>query len=510
MNDRSREAHDAPSVVALDHISKSFAGVRALDDVSLAIRPGEVVCLAGENGSGKSTLIKALSGAQPAESGTVSFHGQPQAQISPIGAVRAGVQVIYQDFSLFPNLTVAENIAFNDRLVRGTRWIDWREMRRTAEAALGRIGVDIPLDAVVEDLPVASKQLVAIARALVDEARLIVMDEPTAALTEREVKHLLGIISRLKERGIAVLFVSHKLAEVFSVCERVVVLRNGRLVAEGPVDEFDPASLTHHMTGRELDAAPVVSADAPRGSDLLQVRHLSREGAFSDVSLDLAAGESLGIVGLLGSGRSELAKALFGMDPASSGTIRIEGEEARIDSISDAMERGIAYVPEDRLTEGLFLTQSIGANIAAGSFRRLAGSFGLVRKSDIREEADGWVERLSIATPSSDLPVSSLSGGNQQRVMLARWLATTPRILILNGPTVGVDVGSKADIHRTIADLAAEGLGVIVISDDLPEVLACCNRIMVMRDGRIVDERRNDDVTENELSHLLSSDAEDA
>lgn len=499
------QATSPPPVAALRGISKAFAGVQALDDVTLEIHPGEVVCLAGENGSGKSTLIKSLSGAQGMDTGTVFFHGERQVQHGPIAAVRAGIQVIYQDFSLFQNLTVAENIAFSDRLAQRKRWTNWREIRAVARAALDDIGVDIPLNATVEDLPVASRQLVAIARALVNEARLIVMDEPTTALTGREVKRLLQIIEKLKADGIAVLFVSHKLAEVFSVCERVIVLRNGRVVAEGPVGDFDPASLTRHMTGRDVDAAPVVDLDAVPGEVLLKVAGLGRTDAFSDVSFTLHRGETLGIVGLLGSGRSELAQALFGIAPAERGTIEIAGETVRVTSIAEAKAHDIAYVPEDRLTEGLFLPQSIGANITVGSFRRLATRLGLIRKAAIMDEADIWIDRLSIATPSPALPVSSLSGGNQQRVMLARWLATTPQILILNGPTVGVDVGSKADIHATIADLARDGLGLIVISDDLPEVLNCCNRILVMREGRITHQFRNGETGENELSQLLAA-----
>lgn len=502
----SQAAGASAPIVSLRSISKSFDGVQALDDVSLEIWPGEVVCLAGENGSGKSTLIKSLSGAQSIDAGTIEFHGEAVSHQSPITAVRAGIQVIYQDFSLFPNLSVAENIAFNDRLARGARWMNWRDVRETARRALGNIGVDIPLDAVCEDLPVASKQLVAIARALVNDARLIVMDEPTTALTEREVKRLLTIIARLKTDGIAVLFVSHKLAEVFSVCERVVVLRNGRTVTEGPVEQFDPASLTLHMTGRAIDSAPVVDLGAEPGEILLSVDKLSRPGAFYDVSFSLRAGEVLGIVGLLGSGRSELAKAIFGLAPAKSGAIEIDEQPVTINSIADAIRQGIAYLPEDRLTEGLFLPQPISHNVVVGSLDRLTAKFGLVRQSALVAEADMWIDRLKIATPSADLPVSSLSGGNQQRVMLARWLATSPAVLILNGPTVGVDVASKADIHRIIADLAARGLGVIVISDDLPEVLVCCSRILVMRDGRLTHERRNAQVGENELSHLLSSD----
>ncbi len=474
--------------------------------MSLDIWPGEVVCLAGENGSGKSTLIKSLSGVQAIDSGTILFDGEPLTSPSPIAAVRAGIQVIYQDFSLLGNLTVAECIAFNDRLAAGKWMMNWTKVKDTARQALRNVGVDIPLDAICETLPVASKQLVAIARALVSNARLIVMDEPTSALTEREVKNLLAIITRLKSSGIAVLFVSHKLVEVFSVCERVVVLRNGKQVAQGPVEEFDQASLSFHMTGRHLSKEAFMDPASVRSGTLLSVRGLARTRAFQNIDFDLAPGEVLGIVGLLGSGRTELAKALFGIVPADGGTVEICGEIVSLNSISEAMANGIGYVPEDRLSEGLFLPQSIGRNVAASSLKRLAGRGGLIHQDDLMAEADLWIERMDIATPSSNLPVSSLSGGNQQRVMLARWLATSPKILVLNGPTVGVDVGSKADIHQSIAALARQGLGIILISDDLPEVLASCHRILVMREGEIIRQLANGDAGENELSHILAAD----
>lgn len=494
---------DTP-VVEMRGISKAFAGVQALKDVSFSIRPGEVVCLAGENGSGKSTLIKSLAGAQSIDSGTILYNGEAEERPTPIKAARAGVQIIYQDFSLFPNLSVAENISLNRRLSVGRRFMDWRESKRIAREALDQLGVDIPLKEVVERLPVAQKQLVAIARAIVNDAKLIVMDEPTTALTEREVKRLLEIIRTLQKRGIAVLFVSHKLAEVLAVSDRVVVLRNGRVVAEGPVEEFNLQSLTFHMTGRRIAEEATVTPDTVRPEVRLAVRGLSRGSSFRDVSFDLHAGEVVGVVGLLGSGRTELAKALFGIAPATSGEIRVNGELVRIASIADAIRHGIGYVPEDRLTEGLFLTQSIARNIACGSLPVIAPS-GRYRERQVVEYGEDWVRRLNIATPSARPPVNTLSGGNQQRVVLARWLATHPSILLLNGPTVGVDVGSKADIHQAIGALAREGLAVMVISDDLPEVLTSCHRILVMKEGRIVDEVGHGEVTEDDLSHRLAA-----
>jgi simple sugar transport system ATP-binding protein len=492
-------------LIRLAGISKSFAGVQALREVDLTIGRGEIVCLAGENGSGKSTLIKILAGAESADSGTIAIDGKEHRSLHPIEAVRAGIQVIYQDFSLFPNLTVAENIAFNHQLAEGRRLVSQRTVRRVAREALDRVGVPIDLDRTVETLPVADKQLVAISRALLHDARLIVMDEPTTALTEREVRSLLDIIRRLQRDGVAVLFVSHKLKEIFAVCEKIAVLRNGRKVADAPAREFDLRSLTRHMTGRDtepVDLPPPPGADA---TVLLRAEGLGRGRELDGVTFDLRAGEVLGITGLLGSGRTELAKALFGLAPADRGRILVEGREARIASPRDAMALGLGYVPEDRLTEGLFLPQSIGRNAAVGILDRFAGRAGALDRPALDEQVEDWVRRLRVATPSTDLPVRSLSGGNQQRVVLARWLATKPRVLILNGPTVGVDVGSKADIHAIVAALAREGMGVILISDDLPEVLAACHRILVMREGRVVEEVARAEATEDELAHRLAS-----
>lgn len=493
----------AEELLRVEGVSKSFAGVHALKDVSLAIEAGEIVCIAGENGSGKSTLVKILAGVVAPDAGVIEVDGRVRLVWQPIDAVRAGFEVIYQDFSLFPNLTVAENIAFNGELSEGRRLVSWRAVRRIAEQGLSMVGAPVPLNALVEELSVADKQVVAIARALVQGARLIAMDEPTTALTEREVKSLFAIIRRLKADGVAVIFISHKLAEIFAICERIVVLRNGVKVADGPASSFDVATLSQHMLGRRLEQHASARMREP-GVELLRVEELSRKGRFQDVSFSLSAGEVLGVTGLLGSGRTALAKALFGLAPADRGRIFVGGRPARIASPLDAIRLGVGYVPADRLTEGLFLPQSTARNLVVTSLNRMTGAAGVLSRARMRALVDDWVRRLRIVTPDAELPVMSLSGGNQQRVMLARWLARTPSVLILNGPTVGVDVGSKADIHAIIAALAKDGMGVIVISDDIPELLAACDRILVMKSGRVTEEIPRAAAEENALAARLA------
>ncbi len=494
---------DVPPLVEMTGITKTYAGIVALSEVGLTIRPGEAVSLAGENGSGKSTLIKVLSGVEEADSGAIRIDGDLQEQMTPRHAAGLGVMVIFQDFSLFHNLTVAENIAMSAELAGGARLYSAARAREKAVRALERVGAELDLDARVETLPVAHKQLVAICRALAADARLIIMDEPTTALTEREVRTLLGIIRRLKADGVAVLFVSHKLAEVLEVCEHVVVLRNGRKVAEGAAGEFDAASLSRHMTGREIGETPPAPLD-PEAPVLFEVRGLSKPGAFEDIGFTLRAGEVLGLAGLLGSGRTSLAKALFGLVRPEAGEIRLEGEVIPPGDPIAAAAAGIGYVPEDRLTEGLFLTQSILRNVAIGRTEAHT-RMGVLAGQAAWAEALDWLRRLSVKTPDPEAPVRSLSGGNQQRVVLSRWLARAPRLLVLNGPSVGVDVGSKSEIHGIIGDLAARGLGVIVISDDLPELLATCHRILVMVDGRLVDDLAGRETNEADLAHRLAS-----
>ena len=475
------------TVIEAHHIHKRFAGVYALKDVSIEIEPGEIRCLAGENGSGKSTLIKVIAGVYRADEGRLVIDGTTHEHLTAIDAIRAGVQVIYQDFSLFPNLTVAENLATNTRLEQRKRLVDWSVMRRIARTALARIKVDIPLEVTVGELSVADKQLVAISRALLHDAKLVIMDEPTTALTQHEVQNLFSVITDLKAEGIATLFVSHKLREVLDISEKLTILRNGQKVAEGGTDTFDEAAITYHMTGREVSDERFQHTVTDR-TPLLRVTDLRRAGLFDRVTFDVHPGEIIGITGLLGSGRTELALSLFGVLPADSGMIEIDGAPVQIDSIQAAIDVGIAYVPEDRLTEGLFLEQTISRNIFVSILDRIKTRLRFVDLDAARRTVNRWIEELSISTPSPEIAARALSGGNQQRVMLARWLATGAKVLVLNGPTVGVDVGSKEEIHTRLRLLAASGVGVVIMSDDIPELVQNCNRVFVMHKGSFVRE----------------------
>ncbi len=467
-------------------VRKYFAGVKALDGVTLEIRPGEVHCLAGENGCGKSTLIKIISGVYQRDSGTIEFDGKELTKITPISAIMNGIQVIYQDFSVFPNLTVMENLAINSQLVEKRKIVNWKNMRKIAEQAVARIDFKVDLDAQLGELSVAEKQMVAICRALMFNAKLIIMDEPTTALTKKEVKALFKVILQLKEQGISILFVSHKLDEVFEISERFTVFRSGKLIATGDTSELDNQKFTYYMTGREFEVKPFVPAKLTP-EPLLEVEKLSLDGFYSDISFSVKGGEILGVTGLLDSGRTELALSLFGMRPVTGGKIKIRGKEVELKDPQTAIANKIGFVPEDRLSEGLFLDQSIGDNIAISVIDELT-SRGLMDKARYQGEIDKWVKELSIATPDPGNAASTLSGGNQQRIVLAKWLACKPDVLILNGPTVGVDIGSKYDIHQILQKLAGNGMAVIIISDDLPEILENCSRVMVLKDGRMAGE----------------------
>ncbi len=487
------------------HISKRFGGVQALRDVSLTIGRGEIHCLAGENGSGKSTLIKVVAGIYRPDEGEIIVNGRRVGHLRPIDAVREGIQVIYQDLSLFPNLTVAENLAINTLMERGYHWATPRRIRRIASEAVARLGFEIDLQREVAGISVAERQLVAIAKALLRDARLIIMDEPTTALTRREIDSLFRIVRSLQARGISILFVSHKLTEVLEISEKISVLRNGGNIVDGDMSSFDYGTLVHHMMGREIrqpESAP--SREGERGSPLLRVQGLCLGDAFDDVSFDVVPGEIVGIAGLLGSGRTELAMSLFGLTPPDAGTIEIGGEAMRPGNVQEAMARGIAYVPEDRLSEGLFLDQSIERNISLATLESFARWGGWLNLGHMRETARRWMSALSIAAPSAALPVQSLSGGNQQKVVLARWLAGRTRILVLNGPTVGVDVGAKAEIHGKLVELAHKGMGILVISDDLHELASLCRRVLVMHRGRMVDELAMSEANESLLAARLS------
>jgi simple sugar transport system ATP-binding protein len=477
-----------PPFLKLENIGKRFGGTVALDSVDWSVNPGEVHCLVGENGSGKSTLIKIVAGVyRPDIGGRIVIEDTSFDHLTPYQAKKLGIQVIYQDLSLFPNLSVGENIAIDQELGAPLSTVRRKAMRATATEVLASLDAHLPLDAIVGQLAVAERQIVAICRGLAANAKLLFMDEPTSSLTHHEVVRLLEIVRRLKELGLAVVFVSHRLEEVVALAERVTVLRDGRKVATLPAAELDDHRLAELMTGSRINHTVKARKLAGR-EPVLDVRGGGRSGEFTDVSFALHAGEVLGIIGLMGSGRTELALALFGMTQFDHGEILLDGKPLRLRSNQDAIRAGIAYVSEDRLLLGLNLRQSIADNAAITLLDRLANGFGLVPPSRRSGLAAEWITRLGIKAPNTDAAVHTLSGGNQQRVVLAKWLATNPKILILDTPTAGVDIRNKQGIYDIIRKLSDEGVAIVMISDEIPEVYFNADRILHMREGRLVKE----------------------
>ncbi|HZC36809.1 MAG TPA: sugar ABC transporter ATP-binding protein [Chthoniobacterales bacterium] len=496
---------ERPAFIEMLGISKRFGGVRALNRVDFTILPGEIHCLAGENGCGKSTLIKILAGVYAPDEGKIVVDQQPHSHLTPAASQRAGVQIIYQDLSLFPNLSVAENMVFRHHVERPARLVRWAEMVKQAKEVMARLGVGLPLDEMVGRLPIAVRQLVAICRALAAEARLVVMDEPTASLTHHEIDALLETVRGLKAHRIATVFVSHKLEEVMRVAERVTVIRDGNKVGTYPASEVDRYRLAELMTGQKFFMAGRKPAFSSSAASILEVRDLTRHGHYEGVNLVLHPGEILGITGRLGSGRTELALSLFGMNPPDAGEIRIGGKPVQLPTNRAAIRNGIGYVSEDRLSLGLVMPQSIGDNIIVSVLRNLTNVLGLIDGGRRRKTINRWIEELNIKTKTPDRPVQELSGGNQQRVVLAKWLATDPRILILDSPTVGVDVGAKEGIFRIVDALAARGIAIILISDEVEEVLHESHRVLVMLSGRITATFDPQKVSEPELREAINA-----
>lgn len=486
-------------------ITKKYGGVTALDDVSLKLLAGEVHCLAGENGSGKSTLIKIMSGVETPTSGLLRINGAEHSALTPREAVKAGIDVIFQDLALFPTLTVAENIALPAELTRGRRTVSHTQMRRRAREVVDRLNVRLDLDRRVEELSVADRQLTAICRSMARQARVVFMDEPTTALTQREVGFLFKAVAELLKRGVSIVFVSHKLEEVRQISERITVLRNGRVVAEGRMADFDAARISREMTGRDLAVMTPTATVRADSAPVLRAEGLGRTGAFTDVTFQVRPGEILGITGLLGSGQSDIAEAIFGMRPADAGRLQVDGQDVTIGSVRDALAHGIGYVPGDRLTQGLFVEQSISDNLVIGAVTENVDRLGLLDRGAIRGLEESSIASLSIKTPSAAAPVSSLSGGNQQRVVLARWLARNPRVLILNSPTVGVDVGSKAGILDVLRARAGDGMAVLLISDDPTEVVAVCHRVLFVKRGRISKELAGSELSVDTINKELAA-----
>lgn len=491
-------------VIELKGIYKAFSGNQVLKNINLTINPGEIVCICGENGSGKSTLIKIISGVYTFDAGEIKINGKSFPRLASSQSIDEGIQVIYQDFSIFPNLSVAENIALSYHVQKKKKFIDYKLYRDLAKKALEKIGVCMDLDTEVGLLSVAEKQIVAICRAIVQDAKLIIMDEPTSAITKKEIDRLFEIIHGLKEQGIAVIFVSHKLDEVLAICDRIFIIRNGEMIVDMPVEEFPKDKLVYYMTGKEISEDAFVYR--PRDEKpLIELRNATRKGEFENVSFKVNPGEILAITGQLGSGRTELAKALFGLAPLHSGQIFIEGKEAVISSPYDALRYGIAYLPEDRLTEGLFMNRSLGDNFSAVVIDTMTDRLGIVREKKIEKLSNYWMNKLDMTVKHYSTPASNFSGGNQQRIVLGKWLATNPRIFVLNCPTMGVDVKSKSEIHNIIKQLAGDGMSIIMISDDLGEIMSTSNRVLVMNAGRVIFESNTHEITMDDINEKILS-----
>ena len=469
--------------LTLSGISKSFPGVRALSRVTLEVYPGEVTALVGENGAGKSTLVKILTGIYQPDEGTIELAGERVAFPTAHAAAKAGITAIHQETVLFDDLSVAENI-FLGHAPRGRfGLIDWKAMRRNAAVLLERIGAAIPPDMRLRDLGVASRHLVAIARALSVEARIVIMDEPTASLTHKEIAELYELIERLKAEGKAILFISHKFDEIFRIADRYVVFRDGERVGAGLIGETDHNALVRMMVGRSVDQIfPKTVAEI--GKTVLSVAGYSHPTEFEDIGFELRRGEILGFYGLVGAGHSEVMQALFGITKSSAGTVRIGGETAVIRSPADAINRGIVYVPEERGRQGTIAGLPIFQNVTLPSLPQTSRA-GFIRLAEEFKLAREYTARLELRAASLDRDVSTLSGGNQQKVVIAKWLATSPKIIILDEPTKGIDIGSKAAVHAFMSELAAGGLSIIMVSSEIPEILGMSDRVIVMREGRI-------------------------
>lgn len=496
-------------LLEMQGISKTFPGVKALDRVDFELLAGEVHALVGENGAGKSTLMKILAGAETPDEGEIRLEGKTVQIQTPQQAIRLGIAMIFQEFNLAPHLSVMENL-FLGHEPRRFGWVQFRRMEQGAHALLKRVGLNLSPHARVGTLSVAQQQMVEIAKALSRNARLIIMDEPSATLTQHELQTLFDLIRQLQSEGIGVIYISHRLEEVFGIADRVTVLRDGRRIATAPVREVTRDQLIQWMVGRELEERTRPASTSPElhGSDrsappLLEVRNLSRRGVLRNVSFRLSRYEIVGLAGLVGSGRTELARALYGADPFDEGELLWEGRPIRIRSPQDAVRLGIGLLTEDRKAQGLVLPMNLRENLTLSKLQAVARA-GFLRLSEERRVAEEYRHLLSIRTPSVEQAVRWLSGGNQQKVVIAKWLFSQCRLLIFDEPTRGVDVGAKREIHHLIRQLAAQGVGILLISSELPEVLALSDRILVMRAGRIEGELPAAEATQEKILRLAT------
>jgi inositol transport system ATP-binding protein len=483
-------------------VGKSFPGVVALDDVQLCVRPGTVHALMGENGAGKSTLMKIIAGVQPPDTGEILLRGRAVTLRSPLDALRQGIAMIHQELNLMPSMTVAENIWIGREPANRFGLVDHARLRQRTEALFERLAIDIDPQAEVRTLTIASRQMVEIAKAVSFDSDVLIMDEPTSALTDREVEHLFRIIGHLRGQGKGIVYITHKMNELFEIADEYSVFRDGRYIGTHASAEVTRDDIIRMMVGREITQM-FPKQEVSRGDVVLSVDRLAVDGVFRDVSFDLHAGEILGVAGLVGSGRSNVAEALFGVVPATSGEIRLDGRRVDIGSPAQAMRHGMAFLTEDRKDTGCFMGLDLLANMEVAVLRERHVRWGLVAHTALKRECEDMALTLKVKSPGLHEDIRNLSGGNQQKVLIGRWLLTRPRILILDEPTRGIDVGAKAEIHRLVGALAAEGAAVLMVSSEMPEVLGMSDRILVMHEGRmtgIVDRGEADQVRIMELA----------
>jgi ABC-type sugar transport system ATPase subunit len=483
-------------------VTRRFPGVLALDSVSFEVERASCHALVGENGAGKSTLGKILAGVYQADEGTIELDGHTLHTPTPLAARKQGIAMVHQELAFCPNLSIAENLCLGD-LPGRAGWLNRRKLREQARAMLDEIEAPFDVDQPIHRLSTGQEQLVQIAAALGTRARVIVMDEPTSSLSIRESEHLFQLIPKLKQRGITLIYVSHRLEEIFRLCDSVTVLRDGRHVATEKIEATDRDRIIHQMVGREMKQYTSQHLGRPLGEELLRVENLSSPGKFSGVSFSVRAGEILGFAGLVGAGRSETAQAIFGLDPAATGRVLVRGKEMPLGSVTAALKSGIGFLPEDRKRLGLVLSMNCRENTSMAVLRRLSRA-GFVQRSQERALAQRYVEQLRIKTPSIETAVAGLSGGNQQKIALAKWLARQCGILIVDEPTRGVDVGAKAEIHHLLDELACQGLGLIVISSELPEVMNLSRRVLVLCQGRVAGELPREELTQPALMRLMA------
>jgi len=485
------------------NICKTYPGVRALDNVSLEVRGGEVHALVGENGAGKSTLMKILAGAETADSGEILLKGSPVQIDSPQKAMDLGISTIYQEFNLVPYLNAAENIFLGrEPRAKVPGFVDFRTMYNEAQQVIDRLGVALDIRTPVNRLSIAQQQMVEIAKATSRRSDIIVMDEPSATLTEHELERLFALIRQLRADGVAVIYISHRLDEIFEIADRVTVLRDGKHIATRDVKDITRDEIIRLMVGRELNQM-IPKVPAPIGDVVLEVRNISSQNKLHDVSLTVRKGEVVGLAGLVGAGRTELARAIFGADPMDTGEILLEGRPVHVRSPQDAIKLGIGLVTEDRKAQGLVLGMAVRENITLANLRALT-RFNFIMAGREREVAQKFVTELSIRTPSIEQAVQNLSGGNQQKVVLAKWLFTQSKVLIFDEPTRGIDVGAKTEIYQLMNSLAAQGVGIIMISSELPEVIGMSDRIVVMHEGRIAGELSAAEATQERIMQLAT------